>query len=393
MESYEEIEIEIGDIEHLLENYDVEIDSPDGYVPVSKFVDKGMWDEYVVDYADKSISVNENHLFETQDGWVLTKDMVGKPYQVLTENGEYVDVTVKKGDAQIPIVDIQVEHENHRYYADGLSSHNTNVGKSALMCFLAGELVKAGKNVLYVSAEMSEEALYERNDANLLDVTTDQLKNPDLDKKWFMSKLQSLQQKGAGRYIAKEYPTSSAHAGHIKHLLKELKQKKKFVPDIIFLDYINIFTSSRYKSLSGVNSYSYIKAIAEEMRGLAVEFEVPIITATQLNRDGSSNANPDMTDTSESYGLPATADWMCAMVTNEDLQELNQQLFIKLKTRYGAKKHDQKRELVEVEFEKMRYYDINQSDRSEDDRDKERAVNDVKKNTKTNFSLTEDWEF
>jgi archaellum biogenesis ATPase FlaH len=175
----------------------------------------------------------------------------------------------------------------------------TNVGKSALMCFLAGELVKQGKNVLYVSAEMSEEALYERIDANLLDVTTDQLNDPNLDKEWFLGSLKKLKKRGAGQYIAKEYPTSSAHAGHIKHLLKELAQKKKFKPDIIFMDYINIFTSSRYKTLNGVNSYSYIKAIAEEMRGLAVEENLPIVTASQLNREGSNSSQPDMTNTSE----------------------------------------------------------------------------------------------
>jgi replicative DNA helicase len=270
----------------------------------------------------------------------------------------------------------------------------TNVGKSALMCFLAGELVKQGKNVLYISAEMSEEALYERNDANLLDITTDELKTPDLDKEWFMGKIQKLKKRGAGRFIAKEYPTSSAHAGHIRHFLKELKQKKKFVPDIIFLDYINIFTSSRYKSLSGVNSYSYIKAIAEEMRGLAVEFEVPIMTATQLNRDGAANSNPDMTDTSESFGLPATADWMAAIVTNENLQEMNQQLMIRLKTRYGAKKKESSRQLVEVDFEKMRYHDVN-NDGSLDDK----SMEDAKK-TKANFdegvkkiNKVTDWEF
>lgn len=263
----------------------------------------------------------------------------------------------------------------------------TNVGKSALMCFLAGELMKQGKNVLYISAEMSEEALYERNDAHLMDVTTDQLKDPNLDKKWFMGKLKKLQQRGAGRYIAKEYPTSSVHAGHIKHLLKELKQKKKFKPDIIFLDYINIFTSSRYKTLNGVNSYSYIKAIAEEMRGLAVEEEVPIMTATQLNREGSNAMSPDMTNTSESYGLPATADWMAAMVTNDNLMEMNQQLLINLKTRYGAKKKSSKSQLVEVEFEKMRYKDV---DMDMDDK----AVEDTKK-TKAKFDDKEvsDWEF
>ena len=280
------------------------VDSPDGYVAVSDFVDKGNFEEYRFTYDKKIIRTNEGHLFQTHLGWETSKNLykmylAGHPIYILHKNGGYKKIDIEKTGNVIPIVDIVVEHKNHRYYTDGLSSHNTNVGKSALMCFLAGELVRMGKNVLYISAEMSEEALYERNDANLLDVTTDQLKDPNLDKEWFLSSLKKLKSRGAGRYVAKEYPTSSAHAGHIKQLLKELRQKKKFKPDIIFLDYINIFTSSRYKTLNGVNSYSYIKAIAEEMRGLAVEENLPIVTATQLNREGSNSSQPDMTNTSE----------------------------------------------------------------------------------------------
>jgi archaellum biogenesis ATPase FlaH len=265
----------------------------------------------------------------------------------------------------------------------------TNAGKSALMCFLAGELVKQGKNVLYISAEMSEDALNERIDANLLDVTTDKLKDPNLDKEWFMGSLRKLKERGAGRYFAKEYPTSSAHAGHIKQYLKELKQKKKFTPDIIFLDYINIFTSSRYKTLNGVNSYSYIKAIAEELRGLAVEENLPIVTATQVNRDGSNSSSPDMTNTSESFGLPATADFMAAIVTNDNLMELNQQLLIQLKTRYGAKNQKSKSQLVGVDFTKMRYTDIDSMVGGSNSSDKP----EIKK-TKEIFekSKLEDWD-
>lgn len=264
-----------------------------------------------------------------------------------------------------------------------------NVGKSAIMCFLAGELVKQGKNVLYISAEMSEEALYERNDANLLDITTDKLKDPNLDKEWFLGSLNKLKKRGAGRYFAKQYPTSSAHAGHIKQYLKELKQKKKFKPDIIFLDYINIFTSSRYKSLNGVNSYSYIKAITEEMRGLAVEEDLPIVSATQLTRDGSNSSQPDMTDISESFGLAAGADWIGALISNENLMELNQQLLIQLKTRYGAKTKESKSQLVGVDFPKMRYTDINSMGCSEPE---PKPIQDAKK-TKAKFekSKTEDW--
>lgn len=173
----------------------------------------------------------------------------------------------------------------------------TNVGKSSLMCFLAGELMKHGKNVLYISMEMAEEVVYERIDANILNVTTDELKTMKKDK--FMSGISKIKEKTIGKLVAKEYPTSSAHCGHFRHLLKELKQKKKFKPDVIFVDYINICASSRYKSMAGVNSYSYVKAIAEELRGLGMEFDVPIFSATQTNRGAANEANPDLTATSD----------------------------------------------------------------------------------------------
>lgn len=177
----------------------------------------------------------------------------------------------------------------------------TNVGKSSLMCYLAGEFLKQGKNVLYISLEMAEELIHERVEANLLDVTTDGIKQ--LTKEQYLKGIKGIKGKTNGRFVAKEYPTSSGHVGHFRHLLKELKQKKKFKPDVVMVDYINICASSRYKSLSGVNSYSYVKAIAEELRGLAVEFDVPILTATQTNRDGSKESNPDMTSTSECLTL------------------------------------------------------------------------------------------
>lgn len=237
----------------------------------------------------------------------------------------------------------------------------TNVGKSALMCFLAGEWLKAGKNVLYISMEMSEEAVQERIDANLFDITTDQLKDPNLDFSWFSSKVEELKKKTLGRLMVKEYPTSSAHAGHFRHLLKEYKLKKKFKPDVVFIDYINICASSRYKSMSGVNSYSYIKAIAEELRGLAVEQEIPFITATQTNRDAANSMAPDMTATSESFGLPMSLDFFVAIVSSQDLMEMGRQLFILLKTRFGSKANV-KSQTVGIDYDHMRYKDIETGD-------------------------------
>ncbi|AND74994.1 hypothetical protein pf16_71 [Pseudomonas phage pf16] len=239
----------------------------------------------------------------------------------------------------------------------------SNVGKSALMCFLAGEWLKAGKNALYITLEMSEEAIQERVDANLLDISTDDLKKPTLDKEWFLGKVAQLKTKTLGKLIVKEYPTAGGHSGHFRHLLKELRQKKKFKPDIIFVDYINICASARYKAGSGANSYTMVKSIAEELRGLAVEFEVAIMTATQTTREGMGSQNPDMASTSESVGLPQTLDFFAAIVTNEDLMEMGRQMILLLKTRFGNKQGMQK-QLVGIDWNKMRYYDIDPSNDS-----------------------------
>lgn len=249
----------------------------------------------------------------------------------------------------------------------------SNVGKSALMCFLAGEWLKAGKNVLYITLEMSEEAVQERIDANLLDITTDQLNNPDLDKEWFLGKVNALKLKTVGKLIVKEYPTGGAHSGHFRHLLKELRQKKKFKPDVIFVDYINICASARYKAGSGANSYTTVKSTAEELRGLAVEFELPIVTATQTTREGMSSQNPGMDSTSESVGLPQTLDFFAAIVTNDDLMEMGRQMVILIKTRFGNKQ-GMKRQLVGIDWDKMRYSDVDEGDDTND-----RKVRDVQK--------------
>lgn len=236
----------------------------------------------------------------------------------------------------------------------------SNVGKSALMCYLAGEWLKQGKNVLYITLEMSEEAVQERIDANLLDIKTDALKDPNLDHAWFMGKVSQLKLKTVGKLIVKEYPTSSAHSGHFRHLLKELRQKKKFKPDVIFIDYINICASARYKAGSGANSYTMVKSTAEELRGLAVEFELPIITATQTTREGMSSQNPGMDSTSESVGLPQTLDFFAAIVSNEELMELGRQMVILIKTRFGNKQ-GMKSQLVGIDWDYMRYHDIETS--------------------------------
>ena len=234
----------------------------------------------------------------------------------------------------------------------------TGVGKSLFMCHVASSVLLQGKNVLYITMEMAEEKIAERIDANLLSVNIQQL--VDLPKKMFENKVTKLSQKTQGKLIIKEYPTAAAHSGHFKVLLNELSLKKSFKPDIIFIDYLNICASSRHKANASVNSYSYIKAIAEELRGLAVETNVPIVSATQTTRSGFASSDVDLTDTSESFGLPATADLMFALISTEDLEGLNQIMVKQLKNRYNDPTVF-KRFVVGIDRAKMRLYDCEQS--------------------------------
>ena len=234
----------------------------------------------------------------------------------------------------------------------------TGVGKSLFMCHVASSVLLQGRNVLYITMEMAEEKIAERIDANLLDIPIQQLTSPLLTKEKYSSKLLELTKKTQGKLVIKEYPTASAHVGHFKALLNELSMKKGFSPDIIFIDYLNICASSRYKGTI-VNSYTYVKAIAEELRGLAVESNVPIVSATQTTRAGFGSSDPDLTDTSESFGLPATADLMLALISNEEMEELGQIMVKQLKNRYNDPTM-YKRFVVGIDRAKMRLYDCDQ---------------------------------
>ena len=234
----------------------------------------------------------------------------------------------------------------------------TGVGKSLFMCHCAASALLQGKNVLYITLEMSEEKIAERIDSNLLNVPIQKLS--DLPKVMFEKKIAQLSKKTQGTLIIKEYPTASAHSGHFKGLLNELALKKSFKPDIIFIDYLNICASSRYRAGSNVNSYSYIKAIAEELRGLAVEANLPIVSATQTTRSGFASSDVDLTDTSESFGLPATADLMFALISTEELEGLNQIMVKQLKNRYNDPTVN-KRFIVGIDRAKMRLYDCEQN--------------------------------
>ena len=230
----------------------------------------------------------------------------------------------------------------------------TGVGKSLFMCHMAGSALTQGYNVLYITCEMAEEKIAERIDANLLNVSVKDIM--ELPEVLFNSKVNEISRKTQGKLIIKEYPTASAHAGHFKALLSDLKLKKDFTPDLIFVDYLNICASVRYKG-AVVNSYTYVKAIAEELRGLAVESNLPIISATQTTRSGYGNSDPDLTDTSESFGLPATADFMFALISTEELEQQGRILVKQLKNRYNDPTASRKF-ILGIDRAKMRLYDV-----------------------------------
>ena len=231
----------------------------------------------------------------------------------------------------------------------------TGVGKSMFMCHQAAGCLKDGKNVLYITLEMAEERIAERIDANLLDVALDDI--VALDENSFQKRLECERKKTIGNLIIKEYPTAVAHVGHFRHLLNELRLKKTFMPDIIFIDYLNICSSSRINAGANANSYTLVKSIAEELRGLAVEKNLPIMSATQTTRSGYSNSDVELTDTSESFGLPTTADFMFALIVTEELEELNQIMVKQLKNRYNDPTLN-RRFVIGCDRGKMRLYDV-----------------------------------
>lgn len=234
----------------------------------------------------------------------------------------------------------------------------TGVGKSLVMCHMAASSLAQNKNVLYITMEMAEERIAERIDVNLLNLGMAEIKT--IDKNIFDNRVQKLKKKCQGNLIIKEYPTASAHTGHFRALIEELKSKKEFVPDIIFVDYLNICASQRMKFGTGVNSYTYVKSIAEELRGLAVEYNVPLVSATQSNREGINSSDLDLTNTSESIGLPQTCDLMLALISTEELEELGQIMIKQLKNRYNDPSY-YKKFVVGIDRNKMRIFDVENS--------------------------------
>lgn len=348
--------VNIQKIEELLKNgYKVEVDSPDGWVAVNSFVNKGDWEEYILEIEgqNEKIRCNEEHQFETNEGWLTSKTIAKINFDVsfLTPNG-FKNGKIKKTGQFIPVVDIGVDHINHRYYTEDVSSHNC--GKTLMMCHIAAAYVSAGLKVLYITMEMSEERIAQRIDANLLDVSLNEIEN--ISKADFDAKVSRIRARTTGDIVIKEFPTGSGNVNHFRHLLSELNQKKRFTPDAIFVDYMNICSSARYRNGDGVNSYSVVKSIAEELRGMAVEFNVPVITATQFNREGAGSSDPEMTNTSDSFGTPMTADLQLAIYSTPDLDEQGKLVIKQLKNRYNDKT-EYKKFLLRVDKSKMRLMD------------------------------------
>ena len=264
----------------------------------------------------------------------------------------------------------------------------TGVGKSLFMCHMAANCMNQGRNVLYISMEMAEERIAERIDANLMNISMEDLHS--LPKQMYDDKINKIIKNTTGQLVIKEYPTASAHSGHFRGLIKELAVKKSFKPDIIFIDYLNICASSRFKGAANVNSYMYIKSIAEELRGLAVETNVPIMSATQTTRSGYSNTDVGLEDTSESFGLPATADLMFALISSEELEERNQIAVKQLKNRYNDPTMN-KRFVIGIDRAKMRLHDLDASEQEGlvDSNQKEDAFNEP---VFDNTDFGEGWE-
>ena len=306
--------------------------------------DKAHSPEYLPEMLSQALSVS----FDQKIG-----------HDYLTETKERYDFYKRKEER----LELDLDFFN-KITRGGIPSKTLNIclagtggGKTMFMTHLASSILLQGRNVLYITLEMAEERIAERIDANLLNVGMSDLE--ELPYQMYETKINKLQSKTTGKLIIKEYPTASAHTGHFKNLLNELALKKSFKPDILFVDYLNIAASARFKAGANVNSYTYIKAIAEELRGLAVEYNIPVFSATQTTRGGYVSSDVGMEDTAESFGLPATADFMFALISSEDLEQKNQILIKQLKNRYNDPTVNRKF-IVGVDRSKMRLYDVEQ---------------------------------
>lgn len=344
----------------------VEISSPNGFVRVTQYVEKGLYPRYDLVLEDGTrVESNEDHLYKTNlYGWMSAKEISelttdGMMINLCTSNG-LRSATVIASDFVCDIVDIVVDDPSHAYYANTVESHNTNVGKSLILCHLAGDYLLQGKNVLYVTFEMSEEKIAQRVYANILDVALDDHKV--MPKPWFLAAIEKIKKKTTGRLKVKEYPNGGAHVGHIRHHIRELKLKQGFVPDVVIFDYLTIMASSRYKP-SQCARHTYLQAIAQEIRGLMQELKTLGFSALQVNRGGFESSDPGMTDLAGSFDLTGDVDWFISVSQSEEMMELGQFLVSQDKSRYSNKDYMRKF-VIGVDKDKQRIFDVDTQQQS-----------------------------
>lgn len=332
LDEYEEIEVNISDVADYLSDYDVQITSPDGWVDVIAYVEKGEKDILEIIANDFCVRASDDHLFKTDCGWIFSKDLNPTKHKISTKDG-MVTFSVSVCGYKEFVVDLSVDHENHRYFTNGIESHNTNVGKSLVMGSVAVSNVFDNKKVLYISCEMSEEKIGERVYANALDVPLRDIKN--VDKATFMLKSDKFKKKYGQKFKLKEFPTGTLNTNMIRNLIKEFELKQKFVPEIIYVDYLALMRPSFVTK--NTNTYESLKYITEELRGLAVEMEIPIVSAVQTGRGGIDSSDLDLTDIAESIGTAFTADIVIAVTQSDEMQAAGKYMWKILKNRYGPK--------------------------------------------------------
>lgn len=383
------VDVQIGDIGSLLDEYDVEVDSPDGWVPVDDFIVKGDYEEYILTTESGNvIRCNANHLFETETGWMKASELVNTPYLYLGRGDKLEKGIVKKTDNIIPIVDISVNHPNHRYYSNGISSHNSGSGKSAFKCALAADFIRDGHDVLYITLELAEERVAERIDANLLNIPIAEVKK--LSKDRYSEKFDSLKTKGYGKLVIKEYATGAASVNHFNLLMDELKQKKNFRPKIVFVDYLQIVASSRYKASSSINTYAMQKYVAEELRAFAMVHDVPVITSVQTNRSGFNVSDLDESNIADSAGIIHVLDFLGALIRDEQLKEEGKAIFKQIKNRWGDPTYYNKF-AIGFDTSRMAVYNLETAEPANKEKSIEKIpspTNNVRKPSKV-----DDWEF
>jgi 1,2-phenylacetyl-CoA epoxidase PaaB subunit len=328
-------EVEIKDVEALLNaGINVEVDSPSGFTKVVRYVEKGIKKLFIIECNNKKIRVSYDHLFETCDGWVPAWRLNEQLHTILCKDGKFHDIKVHDCEDVEDVVDLEVANESHKYYTEDMVSHNTNVGKTLIMCSLATNMIMQGKNVLYVTFEDSEDKIANRIMFNLMDADKAQLRT--MSKEAFMRRFEAIKKVVKQKLIIKEFPEYTICANHLRQLFKDLKQKKKFVPEIMFIDYIGCMMPNG-KQNSNLNSNDVLRLVAGQTRAIGMEYSIPVVSGAQTNRGGSTASEIDLTDTADSFGQTTKADVIFGVTETPELAAAGMFTFFLLKSRYGLK--------------------------------------------------------